>query len=156
MHSPANHHAEIFPATHSDIPALADLLAVLFAQESEFTPDRAVQIRGLARIIDNPDIGEVFLCKLDGKPVAMLNLLYTVSTALGETVALLEDMVVDPACRGGRIGARLLTHAIEHARQKGCRRITLLTDADNAAAQRFYTRQGFARSGMVAMRLHLA
>ncbi|MGQ0672875.1 MAG: GNAT family N-acetyltransferase, partial [Hyphomicrobium sp.] len=40
-------------------------------------------------------------------------------------------------------------------RADGCRRITLLTDGDNAAAHRFYERAGFTRSAMVPYRLGL-
>jgi ribosomal protein S18 acetylase RimI-like enzyme len=85
----------------------------------------------------------------------MVNLLYTVSTALGARVALLEDMVVAPQARGRGLGSALLTHAIAHARSQGCRRITLLTDGVNDSAQRFYARHGFTGSGMVPMRMSL-
>jgi hypothetical protein len=34
-------------ATLDDIPQLADLLALLFEQETEFRPDREAQLRGL-------------------------------------------------------------------------------------------------------------
>jgi ribosomal protein S18 acetylase RimI-like enzyme len=34
-------------------------------------------------------------------------------------------------------------------------RLTLLTDADNAPAQRFYQRHGFAPSAMIPLRLLL-
>ena len=146
----------ITTATPDDIPALCELLALLFAQESEFTPDREAQIRGLTRIVSHADVGMVFVSKDAGRPVGMVSLLFSVSTALGGTVALLEDMVVAPSHRGSQIGSRLLAHAVAYAQAKGCRRITLLTDADNVAAQRFYTRQGFVRSGMVALRLSLA
>ncbi|MBL8474910.1 MAG: GNAT family N-acetyltransferase, partial [Methyloversatilis sp.] len=44
---------------------------------------------------------------------------------------------------------------IDCARQRGCRRITLLTDGHNLAAQRFYRQHGFAGSDMKAMRLML-
>jgi ribosomal protein S18 acetylase RimI-like enzyme len=71
----------------------------------------------------------------------MVSLLYTVSTYLGGRVALLENMVVDPARRGRGYGRELLRSAIEHAQKAGCRRITLLTDEDNAAARTFY--EGF-------------
>ncbi|MNY66030.1 putative phosphinothricin acetyltransferase YwnH [compost metagenome] len=77
------------------------------------------------------------------------------STALGARVALLEDMVVDTGARGTGIGSALLEQAIAHARDSGCRRITLLTDGDNAAAQRLYRRHGFGRSPMVPLRLAL-
>jgi len=85
----------------------------------------------------------------------MVSLLFLPSTALGGRVALLEDMVVQPDARGGGAGSRLLAAATEFARSAGCLRITLLTDAHNAAAQRFYGRHGFARSAMIPMRLLL-
>ncbi len=142
----------IRPATPADLPALCDLLAQLFAQEAEFSPDRAAQQRGLAAILADPGLGILLIAVEGGRVVAMVSLLYTVSTALGARVALLEDMVVDAGARGRGLGSALLEHAIAHARASGCRRITLLTDDDNAAAQRFYGRHGFVRSPMRPLR----
>lgn len=88
--------------------------------------------------------------------VGMVNLLFTISTALGERVALLEDMVVSPAGRGIGVGTKLLSEAISYARVQGCKRMTLLTDRSNESAQRFYAKQGFVVSSMVPMRLSLA
>lgn len=143
-------------ATAADIPALSDLLSVLFAQEAEFTPDAQAQHQGLARIIANPEIGVVLVARQGNQCVGMVSLLFTVSTALGSQVAWLEDMVVAPSARGMGLGTRLLSEAVALARTQGCKRITLLTDRDNEAAQRFYAQQGFAVSGMVPMRLSLA
>lgn len=143
-------------AKEGDIPALIDLLFVLFSQEKEFNPDSAAQERGLTRIIQDRELGAVLVAKKENKVVGMVNLLFTVSTALGERVALLEDMVVIPAARGSGVGSALLAEAMEFARKQGCKRITLLTDRDNEAAQRFYAKQGFSVSGMVPMRLSLA
>jgi len=140
-------------ATAADIPALCDLLWVLFAQEAEFTPDAQAQQRGLAGIIGKPELGLVLVARQDGQTVGMVSLLFTMSTALGARVALLEDMVVAAAHRG--VGTRLLCEAMAHARAQGCQRITLLTDPSNGSAQRFYAQQGFSVSGMVPMRLAL-
>lgn len=142
-------------ATAADIPALSDLLTVLFSQEAEFTPDAPAQCRGLAQIIDHPDRGTVLVAREGDHLIGMVNLLFTISTALGEPVALLEDMVVAPAGRSGGVGTQLLSAAIATARARGCKRITLLTDRANEAAQRFYARQGFVASGMLPMRLML-
>ncbi len=142
-------------ATAQDLPDLASLLTVLFTQEAEFVPDHAAQLRGLERIVTNPEVGVILVARTEGRAVGMVNLLFTVSTALGERVAILEDMVVMPESRGGGTGSRLLEAAIETAKAAGCRRITLLTDNSNVAAQRFYARQGFVRSAMVPMRLAL-
>jgi GNAT superfamily N-acetyltransferase len=83
----------------------------------------------------------------------MINLLFTVSTALGEYVAILEDMVLRPERRGKGEGTILLKAAIECAKHKGCKRITLLTDQTNEGAIKFYQRQGFVKSAMMPLRL---
>lgn len=142
-------------AQHSDIPALCRLLTILFSQEEDFTPDEKAQHQGLAKIIANPAIGHILVARQDGNIIGMVNLLYTVSTALGDTVALLEDMVISPEARGSGAGSFLLDKAIECARSQGCKRITLLTDRSNEAAQRFYQRHGFSLSAMTPMRLLL-
>lgn len=140
----------------ADIAVLSDLLTELFQQEAEFCPDSAAQQRGLAAIIGDPAIGEILVAREAGRPVGMVSLLYTVSTALGGRVVWLEDMVVTANRRGSGIGQRLLKAAIAHAQSDGCRRITLLTDADNSAAQDFYRREGFCASPMRPYRLSLA
>lgn len=145
----------VTPATAQDLPAMCALLTALFAQEAEFAPDAAAQTRGLAAILAHPETGTLLVARRDGQVVGMVNLLYTVSTALGAPVALLEDMVVHAGARGDGVGARLLDAAIAAARGRGCRRITLLTDDANVAAQRFYARRGFVRSPMVPLRLAL-
>lgn len=142
-------------ARAADIPALSDLLSVLFTQEAEFAPNPQAQHRGLAGIIANPDVGVVLVAWQGDHIVGMVNLLFTLSTALGEKVALLEDLVVSPAARGSGVGTQLLIQAIAAARMRGCKRITLLTDGSNAAAQRLYAKHGFAMSDMVPMRLAL-
>jgi GNAT superfamily N-acetyltransferase len=143
-------------ATSADIPALSELLSALFSQEEEFTPNPEAQSKGLTQIINHPEAGAVLLARQGGQVVGMANLLFTVSTALGERVALLEDMVVSSSARRAGVGTRLLAEAISFSRSQGCKRITLLTDRANEAAQRFYGRQGFVASNMVPMRLSLA
>lgn len=143
-------------ARAADIPALSALLTLLFSQEAEFRPDEAAQQRGLAAIIAEPSIGQILLARDDsGAVIGMVSLLLSISTALGARVALLEDMVVSPQARNSGLGSQLLQAAIVQARQLGCRRITLLTDLDNLAAQRFYARHGFSGSPMTPLRLLL-
>ncbi len=150
-----NSSLHITPANLSDIPALCELLDILFSQEADFQPDREAQYRGLACILNSPETGLILTARQDRRVVGMVSLLYTVSTALGARVALLEDMVVFPDARGAGVGSRLLDQAIRSARLNGCKRITLLTDRANESAQQFYQRHGFAFSAMIPLRLAL-
>jgi GNAT superfamily N-acetyltransferase len=142
-------------AVHEDIPELCRLLTILFSQEEDFQPDEAAQTRGLSAVIADPQVGHILVARQDGVVIGMVNLLYTISTALGDRVGLLEDMVVDADVRGSGAGSLLLKQAIELARTNGCKRITLLTDRTNEAAQRFYQRHGFISSAMTPLRLML-
>ena len=140
-------------AITSDVPTLCTLLDYLFSQEVEFKPDHETQSRGLEMILNNNNIGNIFVAKKNEKIIGMVILLYTVSTALGERVALLEDMVVSPNERGLGIGSMLLDHAVKYATEKGCKRITLLTDKMNIRAQKFYKQHKFNPSSMIPFRM---
>jgi len=147
---------EISAATPDDIPQLSELLALLFEQEAEFTPDMASQQRGLEMILHEPALGRILVARRDGGIIGMANLLFSVSTALGGRVALLEDVVVRPECRGQGVGTLLLTATLALAREAGCLRVTLLTDPDNESAIRLYRRFQFAPSPMVPLRVRFA
>jgi len=146
---------EVTAATRDDVSALCELLGVLFAQEAEFQPDHSLQAAGLRAIIDSPELGRILVLRDGGVPRGMVSLLFTVSTALGGRVGILEDVIVHPDHRGRGAGSKLLQGGIDFARSVGCRRLTLLTDRANDAAQRFYARHGFAPSEMMTMRLSL-
>ena len=140
-------------ATIEDIDELIRLLNILFSQDLEFVPNREKQGAGLHKIISNPGIGEILVLKIDGRIIGMVSLLYSVSTALGGKVAILEDMVIDSDFRNRRLGTELLNEAIGYARKNGCLRITLLTDYNNEPAIHFYKGFGFTKSQMIPMRL---
>ena len=146
---------EITKALASDVPELCNLLGILFSQEAEFLPNRDTQTKGLSQIIENSDIGYIVVAKVNGVIVGMVNVLFTVSTALGARVAIFEDMVVSPEVRGSGIGSQLLEHAIRLAQACGCKRITLLTDSDNISAHSFYEKHEFKKSSMIPLRLAL-
>jgi len=143
---------QITIATLVNLDELVHLLNVLFTQDIEFEPDHKKQKAGLEQIIFNPSVGEILVMKIDGRVVGMVSLLYSVSTALGGKVAILEDMVVDKAFRGRGLGKELLHEAIAFAKRRDCLRLTLLTDFDNEAAIKFYKSAGFSLSKMIPLR----
>ncbi len=139
-------------ANLDDIPDLCELLNYLFEQEVEFKPNAEIQSEGLREIITKSDVGAIVIAIDSNKVIGMANILYTISTALGSRVAILEDMVVFPKMRGIGVGSSLMKYSLDLAKENGCKRITLLTDFDNYGAHRFYQQHGFIRSSMVAFR----
>jgi GNAT superfamily N-acetyltransferase len=60
-----------------------------------------------------------------------------------DTTAALRVLLVDPAARGQRLGARLVDGCVEFARRAGYRRMTLWTNDRLKAAGRIYLDRGF-------------
>jgi ribosomal protein S18 acetylase RimI-like enzyme len=142
-------------AKPEDLETLADLLAELFALESDFRPERDKQIRGLRLILENPQIGQLFVVRVDQEIAGMANALITVSTAEGQQVVLLEDVIVNAAFRSQNLGRRLVEHVLAWAAARGMPRVTLLADKDNTPALAFYERLGFTPSAMRVLRKQL-
>jgi GNAT superfamily N-acetyltransferase len=152
---PSLRHVRIRPAGTGDVPQLCALLVLLFSQEADFKPDHDRQNRGLALIIEQPEVGRIYCATAGDSIIGMVNVLFTISTAEGGRAAWLEDMVVHPDWRGKGIGQQLLLEATNQARAAGCSRLTLLTDAGNRSAIRFYEKAGFVHSRMKPMRFYL-
>lgn len=146
-------HVVIEPATAEDLDELSDLLGELFSEESDFRPNKEKQLRGLRLIFEQPNRGRVFVLRRDHSIVGMINLLFTISTAEGGFVMLLEDLVIHKGFRDHGYGSQLLEYAVDFARQKNFLRITLLTDRPEIKSQAFFKRHGFFESAMIPMRL---
>lgn len=147
---------KIRKATIEDCDKLVTLLLQLFEQETEFILNRSLHVKGLESILRDGSVGVILVAENEKSIVAMVSLLWSISTALGTRVAWLEDMVVDNAFRSKGIGSVLIHEAIAYAQSVGCRRITLLTDGDNIPAHRFYEKCGFQASSMQPFRLLLS
>jgi len=146
-------HVVIEPATEADLDELSEMLGGLFSQEGDFRPDKDKQLRGLRLIFEQPSRGRVFVLRQNGAIVGMINLLFTISTAEGGFVILLEDLVIHKQYQGKGYGSKLLQHAIDFAKEKNFLRITLLTDRPENLAQEFFRHHDFVESSMIPMRL---
>ncbi|MCB1228319.1 MAG: GNAT family N-acetyltransferase [Verrucomicrobiales bacterium] len=139
-------------ATLDDMPRLVELLLALFEEEQDFVPDPRKQEHGVRMILEQPNRGRIFVLRTDHQVIGMANLLFTISTAEGGLVVLLEDVIIHPQHRGQGYGGLLLNHVIEYAGSKGFKRITLLTDRISAESQSFFQKHGFKFSSMIPMR----
>lgn len=137
-------------ATHNDIPAMADLLSELFAIEDDFTVDTEKQTRGLKLLLDTPN-ATILVAETDERVVGMVSMQSLVSTAIGENVGLIEDMIVTQSYRSNGIGSLLLKALIAESVRKKYGRLALGADSRNSAAITFYQKYGFTASHMELM-----
>lgn len=126
-------------ATREDVPAAVGLEAVCFSAH-------CLTKRRLRYLQQRPSA--VFLVAEEGGRV------------IGEGIALVRrhkrgasgriySLAVDPACRGQRIGQRLLTAMLENLSARGVGRIYLEVEAANVPARRLYERNGFRAIGVL-------
>lgn len=140
-------------ATMDDLPALTELVMELFSMSAgDFQPQKEVQERGLRLILEEPSRGRIAVVRNKDQIFGMVNMLFTISTARGGFVILMEDVVIHPDHRGQGFGTMLVEHVIEFAKQKKFLRITLLTDKISAESQDFFRKRGFDYSHMIPMR----
>jgi GNAT superfamily N-acetyltransferase len=139
-------------ATLDDLAALTELVMDLFSISGDFKPERSIQERGLRLILEQPSRGRIAVLRNDDQIFGMVNMLFTISTARGGFVILLEDVVIHPHHRGQGYGSMLLDYVSDFAKQKKFLRITILTDKISAESQEFFRKQGFEYSNMIPMR----
>lgn len=150
-----NDRPRVEPATIEDLSALTELVMDLLHASGDFTPDQAVQERGLQLILEQPNRGRIFVMRNQNQIFGMVNLLFTISTARGGFVILMEDVVIHPDHRSQGYGTLLLDYVADFAKKKQFKRITLLTDKISEEAQEFFKKNGFEHSSMIPMRRNM-
>lgn len=149
---PSDDRPRVEPATIEDLPALTELVMSLLSGSGDFSADRALQERGLQLILEQPSRGRIFVVRNEDRIIGMVNLLFTISTARGGFVILMEDVIIHRDHRGQGFGQMLVDYVAAFAKQKQFKRITLLTDRISAESQDFFKKCGFEYSNMIPMR----
>ena len=94
----------------------------------------------LAALVASPDT-VLFLARADGAVLGSLTLaFYRIPTGLK---AWIEDVVVDGAARGRGVGELLNRAALDEARARGAKDVSLTSRPSREAANRLYRRIGF-------------
>ncbi|MDD3597262.1 GNAT family N-acetyltransferase [Sulfuricurvum sp.] len=137
-------------ACPGDMDAMVALLGELFAIEDDFTIDPLKQQHGLERLLEDPN-GTVLVAESGGIVVGMATMQRLVSTAMGEYVGLIEDVVVHETYRRQGIGNALIETLIAEADVRGYARLALGADRRNTNAIDFYRSKGFVPSQMGLM-----
>lgn len=136
---------EIVKATESDFETMANLLALLFAIESDFEINFEKQYAGIAAL-HKDDRSDLLVAKDGEKVVGMITMQRLISSAEGSFVGQIEDLVVDEAYRKMGIGSRLINKMRSLAMEHGYKRIQLAADIENKNALAFYNRRGFKKT----------
>jgi ribosomal protein S18 acetylase RimI-like enzyme len=117
---------------------LVAAFAALIPQLSSSSPPPDAQ--ALAELVASPN-SVLYLARHEGRIVGSLTLaFYRIPTGLK---AWIEDVVVDGSARGQGVGEALNTAAIEEARRRGAKNISLTSRASRESANRLYQRLGF-------------
>jgi len=124
---------------HQAIRALADHIGAPYQVTS--TPDDLLRHTFGEAPLLSAEIAEV------GGAFAGMCLHFPIfSTWMGKPGVFVQDIYVEPAYRGLKVGEALLRHVAAACRAKGGGYLRLSVDTDNLGAQAFYNRIGILRS----------
>ena len=128
-------------ALRSDLDAVLELMAGYYRDDGlEFA---AANAQAMARLLCEPQWGEVSLLELDGKVIGYVALCIGYSLELGGNDAFVDEVFVVPEHRGRGYGRLLLEHLALRARARGVRALHLEVDRSNTAARELYASLGY-------------
>jgi ribosomal protein S18 acetylase RimI-like enzyme len=119
-------------------PELAAAMAELIPQLSSSSPPPTLD--ELAELVADPN-NALFVAHLDGRIVGSLTLVtFRIPTGPKSWI---EDVVVDDSARGHGVGEALNRAALDEARRRGVKAVSLTSRPSREAANRLYQRIGF-------------
>lgn len=137
-------------AKEADIPKLIDLLEQVLLVHHKVRPD-LFQEKGV-KYTEN-ELAE--LIADDNRPIfvyedesgTVLGHMFTVieesyAPKVSHKTLFIDDLCVDEAARGQKIGEQLYRFALQYSKEIGCYNLTLNVWSANKSAVRFYERQG--------------
>jgi GNAT superfamily N-acetyltransferase len=133
-------------ADPAEAPDVARLLAAFRSWYGVEEPDDASFLAGVRRLIGTEGAEYVLGAADDpgAAPTAVAQLRFRHSVWSAADDCWLEDLYVEDAARGTGLGRAMLEAVIARARERGCVRVELDVDDDNAPARALYASAGFA------------
>jgi len=124
----------------------------------EWEPRDLERVQALLRLLSESAVvrahdAPAYVAVEDGRVVGMVTL--CVFSTLTGPKAVLDHLVVDPACRRRGIGRALTEHAIARAAAAGASRIDLTAGAAKGAGRALYRSLGFEERDTGAFRLQI-
>jgi GNAT superfamily N-acetyltransferase len=136
--------ARVWVAGEEDVDAVSELIAAFRDWWRKDDPPLE-QIRETTSVLLRDEATDFLLAAPDhgAAPAGVCQLRYRLSVWTGADDCWLEDLYVTDGARGTGVGRALVTAATERAGARGCRRMELDVNEENAAALAFYEQMGF-------------
>jgi GNAT superfamily N-acetyltransferase len=136
----------IRPAAASDLRKVLDLYAQPVLDAGNVLPvETAKHLH--ERFADYPDY-TLYVAERGDDIVGTFALLVMHNLGhLGAPSAIVEDVAVSPSMQGQGIGKAMMQFAVDRAREKGCYKLMLSSNAKREHAHAFYESIGFERHG---------
>jgi GNAT superfamily N-acetyltransferase len=131
-------------------PDLDDLLPLMRAYCDFYSvspSDEELLVMSRALIADPEREGVQLIARDgDGASAGFASMFWTWDTTEGGRIAVMNDLYVDAAARGGGVGTALIEACRAEARERGARVLAWKTALDNTRAQSVYDRIGAQRA----------
>ncbi len=108
----------IRPASLEDESKIINLLKAFPGQDG--LVDWEAGAPTFRRILEQPELGSIFVADDDGDVVGVITLSYPTCIRCCGIYSSIEEFIVSERCRGKGVGVQLLQTAIEEARMRGC------------------------------------
>jgi len=141
-------------AVPEDLENLLPLLAG-FSKESGTNFSQEHLISGLQPLLNNEQLGLVFVAELEGHLVGYAVIGWGWGIESGGREALIDEVFVLEANRNQGIGAKILTTAIESLKKHDTKAVFLETEVQNPNSRKLYQNLGFDTEDSVWMRKEL-
>ena len=136
-------------ACREDLEAIVKLLAndpLGAVREDTTIPLNNAYWSAFSAIEEDPN-NELIVVESEGQVVGMLQCTFIpYLTHTGSWRCLIEGVRIHENYRGCGLGEKMFEHAIERAKQKGCKLVQLTSDKQRPDAIRFYEKLGFKSS----------
>ena len=129
-------------AAPADLASLVELYSGFRDSLLRTTPTVEELKTSLDILVKSSEV-RLFLARVDGRSVGYAALRYLYSAWVSGEEALLEDLYVCSEFRGSGVGRCLVEHAIQEAKARGCRSMSLDTNENNASSNALYRGLGF-------------
>jgi GNAT superfamily N-acetyltransferase len=134
--------AEFVPAALDDLPTLRAMMPGVYAYEGDM-PDVDRWAAAAAELIQQPDLGRVWIIHLDGQAIGYLAATYGFSLEFYGRGIVIDELFVAEAYRSQGIGRQAIEFVEDFARSQGLHSLTLDVDIANTRGQQFYQARGF-------------